>query len=42
MLTAFLESRPCLHEAVKKKKKKKRNPYRKGTASFFPAPLISA
>lgn len=41
MLTAFLESRPCLHEAVKKKKKK-RNPYRKGTASFFPAPLISA
>lgn len=38
MLTAFLESRPCLHEAVQKKK---RNPYRKGTASFFPAPLIS-
>lgn len=22
MLTAFLESRPCLHEAVKKKKRK--------------------
>lgn len=40
MLAAFLESRPRLHEGIKKKKKKIK-PYRKGTASFFPAPLIS-
>lgn len=36
MLAAFLESRPRLHEAIKTKKKI--NPYRKGTASFFPSP----
>ena len=40
MLAAFLESRPRLYEAMKKKKKKI-NPYKKGIASFFPAPLIS-
>lgn len=37
MLAAFLESRPCVRETIKKKV----NAYRKGTASFFPGPLIS-